>query len=130
LRENIGECLKQAMKDHDKSRGEGKPAADDGEILAILAKMIKQREESAKIYADAGRKELEAEERGEIAVISAFLPRQLDEAETAAAVEKALAELEAASLRDMGKVMARLKELYNGQMDFAKAGAIVRKALQ
>lgn len=149
LREEISENLKTAMKGQDKlklstlrlinaaikdrdiaNRGAGKPAADESEIQALLAKMIKQREESAKLYADAGRAELAAAERSEIAVIAAFLPRQLTEEQISAAVAKALGETEAVSLRDMGRVMAKLKETYSGRMDFAQAGALVRQALQ
>lgn len=149
LREEISENLKTAMKGQDKlklstlrlinaaikdrdiaNRGAGKPAADESEIQALLAKMIKQREESAKLYADAGRAELAAAERSEIAVIAAFLPRQLTEEQISAAVAKALSETEAVSLRDMGRVMAKLKETYSGRMDFAQAGALVRQALQ
>lgn len=123
--------MNAAIKDRDiANRGAGKPAADESEIQALLAKMIKQREESAKLYADAGRAELAAAERSEITVIAAFLPRQLTEEQVSAAVAKALSETEAVSLRDMGRVMAKLKESYSGRMDFAQAGALVRQALQ
>jgi len=149
LREKITEDMKTAMKAQDKARlstlrlinaaikdrdianrGEGKAIADDEQIQAILAKMIKQREESAKLYAEGGRNELADEERKEIAIIMGFLPPQLTDEEVRQAVESAVAETGAASLRDMGKVMAKLKEEYTGRLDFSKAGAIVRQALQ
>lgn len=149
LRDEILENLKTAMKEQDKTRlsalrlvnaaikdrdianrGAGKPPADNAEIQGLLARMIKQREESAQLYQNAGRRELAEAEREEITIIAGFLPRQLSEEETQKAVEKALSDSEAVSLRDMGRVMAQLKERYAGQMDFAKAGALVRKALQ
>jgi len=120
-----------AIKDRDiANRGAGKPPADDSEIQGLLARMIKQREESAGLYAAAGRTEQAAEEHREALIIAAFLPRQFSDEEIQKAVSKALSDNEALSLRDMGRVMAQLKALYAGQMDFAKAGALVRKALQ
>ncbi len=120
-----------AIKDRDiAARGDG----DDngvaaGEILAILARMIKQRQDSAKAYEEGGRLELAEKERDEITVIEEFLPRQLDAAETEAAVRAAIAETGAASIRDMGRVMAALKAKYAGQMDFGKAGGSVKSLL-
>jgi len=131
LRLSTLRLVNAAIKDRDiANRGIGKPVADDAEIQGLLARMIKQREESARLYEEAARTELAAEERQEIAVIAAFLPRQLSDEEMQKAVNKALSDNEALSLRDMGRVMAQLKELYPGQMDFAKAGALIRKALQ
>ena len=104
-------------------------ALSDEEILALLAKMIKQREESAATYQSAGRPELAAGEREEIAVIREFMPRQLSPEETREAVAQAVAATGAASLKDMGKVMAALKERHAGSMDFGKAGAAVKELL-
>ena len=149
LRDDINNALKTAMKDHDKARlstlrlinaavkdrdianrGEGKPAVDDAELQSILAKMIKQREESVKLYNEGGRPELAKAESDEINVIREFLPRQLDDSEVDKAISEALEATSAESLRDMGKVMAWLKERYNGQMDFAKAGSAIREKLK
>ncbi|MCB1430027.1 MAG: GatB/YqeY domain-containing protein [Nitratireductor sp.] len=110
-------------------RGKGKDKADDEEILDILTKMVKQREESSRLYKEGGRADLEAQELEEIEIIREFLPRQLDEAGTAEAVRTAVAETGAASLRDMGKVMAYLKENYRGQLDMGKAGALIKSQL-
>jgi uncharacterized protein YqeY len=91
--------------------------------------MIKQREESAAVYRQGGRPELAENEEAEIAVIRTFMPRQMDEAEMKAALQKVIAETGAASIKDMGKVMAVLKERYAGQMDFSKASAATKDAL-
>lgn len=149
LRDDINNALKTAMKEQDKARlstlrlinaavkdrdianrGEGKAAVDDAELQSILARMIKQREESAKMYDEGGRPELSAAERAEIEIIREFLPRQLDDAEVEKAIADAVEATQAESLRDMGKVMAWLKECYNGQIDFSKVGAIVRERLK
>ena len=111
-------------------RGEGTDAlVSDDDILAILAKMIKQRQESATTYEEAGRLELAEKERAEIEMIEEFLPRQLSEAEVQAVVKKVVAEIGAESIRDMGRVMGTLKSRYAGQMDFGKAGAAVKGLL-
>lgn len=101
----------------------------DGDILGILGKMVKQRQESARAYEEGGRLELAAKELSEIRIIEDFLPRQLSEAETVATVDKAIATVGAESLRDMGKVMADLKGAYAGQMDFGKVGPMVKSRL-
>lgn len=101
----------------------------DGEIAQLLATMIKQRRESIRIYEEAGRLELAQKEADEIAVISEFLPRQLDEDETKTAIKDVIAETGATSVKDMGRVMAVLRERYRGQMDFAKASALVKELL-
>ena len=101
----------------------------DEDVLGLLAKMIKQREESAATYESAGRPELAAGEREEITVIREFMPRQLSPEETREAVAQAIAATGAASLKDMGKVMAALKERHAGSMDFGKAGAAVKELL-
>jgi len=152
LREQIGDALKKAMRDKDKSRlstlrlinaaikdrdialradgGDGGDigVSSDG-ILQILGKMVKQRQESARAYEEGGRLELAEKERSEITVIEDFLPKQLDEAETSAAVEAAIAKTGAESIRDMGKVMGVLKERYTGQMDFGAVGPMVKAKL-
>jgi uncharacterized protein YqeY len=123
--------IQSAIKDRDiANRGTGKDAATDDEILQILQKMVKQREESAKIYEDAGRAELAAQEREEIAVLKDFMPEQLSDAQIQEIIASAIAETGAESPRDMGKVMAYLKEKYAGQMDFAKASAQVKDLLK
>jgi uncharacterized protein YqeY len=119
-----------AIKDRDiAARGAGKGEATDAELLELFAKMIKQREESEKIYADAGRAELAEQEAEEIVIIREFLPVQLSEADMQKAIGEAIAEAGAASVKDMGKVMAALKSRYAGQMDFAKASALVKAKL-
>jgi uncharacterized protein len=119
-----------AIKDRDiAARTGGHDKASDAELLELLAKMIKQREESQKIYAEAGRKELAAQEAEEIAIIREFLPKQLSDADMAAAIDAAIAETGADSVRDMGKVMAVLKSRYAGQMDFGKASGAVKAKL-
>jgi uncharacterized protein YqeY len=108
---------------------EGSDGISDSDIIAILSKMIKQRRESAKVYEEGGRLELAEQELNEITVIEEFLPRQLDEAETAAAVKKVVEETNADSIRDMGKVMGILKSRYTGQMDFGAVGPLVKDRL-
>lgn len=122
--------IQAAVKDKDiEARGAGREAATNDEILALLQKMIKQRQESATIYRENNRPELAANEEGEIAVIQSFLPKQLDEMETKAAIAAAIAETGAAGMKDMGKVIAHLKERFAGQMDFGKASGLVKAAL-
>ena len=120
-----------AIKDRDiAARGEdNQDGVTDAEIRVILAKMIKQREDSARTYDEAGRIELAEGERAEIEVIRAFLPRQLSDTEVQDAVRTAIQETGATSVRDMGKIMGVLKTKYAGQMDFATAGASVKSAL-
>ncbi|WOC16961.1 GatB/YqeY domain-containing protein [Pseudochrobactrum sp. MP213Fo] len=148
LRQEISQALTTAMKAHDKMRtstlrlimaalkdrdiahrGAGKDPVTDDELLAILSKMIKQREESAKMYEEGNRLELAETERAEIAIIKDFLPKQLDDAEIRKICGDAITEIGAEGLRDMGKVMAVLKERYTGQMDFAKASAELKTLL-
>jgi uncharacterized protein YqeY len=119
-----------AIKDRDiAARGAGNGQATDGELLDLLAKMIKQRQESAKIYEDNARPELAAQERAEIGVIEEYLPKQLSEAEIRAAIAETVTAVSATSVKDMGKVMTELKARYAGQMDFGKASAAVKAAL-
>lgn len=121
--------INAALKDKDiEARGAGKTLGED-DVLALLQKMIKSRQESLEIYEKAGRTDLADKEKGEIAVISAYLPQQLSEAETADAVKAAISEVGATSIKDMGKVVAALKAKYTGRMDFGKASAAVKAAL-
>lgn len=148
MRDQLAAALKDAMKAKDAlrlstirlvqaeiktrdiaNRGAGKGDASDEEILQIMAKMVKQREESAKIYEDNARPELAAKERAEIVVVQDFMPRQLSEADVRANVAAAIAEAGASGPKDMGKVMAVLKERYAGQMDFAKASSVLKELL-
>lgn len=123
--------INAAIKDREIAlRGE----ADGGvvgepEILQIMGKMVKQRQESARAYEEGGRLELAEKELAEIGVIQEFLPRQMDQAEIATALDAAVAETGAASIRDVGKVMATLKAKYTGQMDFGAVGALVKARL-
>jgi len=123
--------IQTAIKDRDiANRGLGKDPVSDDDILQILQKMVKQREESAKIYEDAGRAELATQEREEIDVIKGFMPEQLSDEAVQGLIRAAIAESGAQGLRDMGKVMAVLKEKYPGQMDFAKASGTVKDLLK
>ncbi|MGH6889939.1 MAG: GatB/YqeY domain-containing protein [Rhizomicrobium sp.] len=149
LREKFQDALKEAMKARSQRRvstlrmvlsalkereiarrgGEGPSEPDDAEIVSLLGKLVRQREESAMLYERGGRPELAAAEREEIAIIGEFLPRQMSEQEMRAAVEAAVAETGATSIKDMGRVMAALKARHAGQMDFSKAGAVVKDLL-
>jgi uncharacterized protein YqeY len=126
-----------AIKDRDiaarvdeKGRATGRDKIDDTEILALLQKMIKQRRESIETYTQGGRQDLVDQEQAEIEVIEEFLPQQMSEEETKAAVEALVTELGASGLKDMGRTMAALKERFTGQMDFAKASAFVKGLLK
>jgi uncharacterized protein YqeY len=149
LREGFSERLKQAMrtkdgrtvsavrlilavlKDRDIAvRGGGNTAGiDDAEILRMLQGMVKQRHESIALYRQGNRPELAQREEEEIAVIESFLPKQMGEEEIAAAAKAAIAETGAAGVKDMGRVMAALRERHAGVLDMAKAGAIVKQLL-
>lgn len=149
LRERLAAALKDAMKSREAERlstlrlinaaikdrdiafrGEGGEGVVGGaEVLAILGRMVKQRQESARAYEEGGRLELAERELDEIKVIGEFLPRQLSDAEVDAALGKAIAEVGATSIRDMGKVMAALKAKYTGQMDFGAVGPKVKDKL-
>lgn len=118
-----------ALKDRDiEARGQGKEVSG-ADILALLQKMVKSRQESMDIYEKNGRPELAQQEREEIAIIQEFLPKQMSEDEVQAAIKAAIAETGAASVKDMGKVVGALKAKYTGQMDFAKASAAVKGLL-
>ena len=149
MRDQIAAAMKAAMRDKDQTRlstlrlitaaikdrdiaarGEDDSgAADDAAILQLLAKMVKQREESAATYEEAGRLELAERERAEIDVIREFMPQPMSATEIDSAVDAAIGETGAASIRDMGKVMATLKQRYAGRMDFGVAGGRVKAAL-
>ncbi|MGZ5932592.1 MAG: GatB/YqeY domain-containing protein [Rhizomicrobium sp.] len=149
LREQINDSLKEAMKAKDQKRvgtlrlinaalkdrdiaartETSRELLGDDEILSLLAKMIKQREDSIQAYEAGNRPELAAAERDEIAVIRGFMPRQMSPEEAKAAISKVIADVGAASIKDMGKVMAALKERFAGQMDFGKASGAVKEAL-
>ncbi len=123
--------INAAIKDRDIAlRGEGKPeGVDDDAILGILAKMVKQRQDSAQQYEAAERMDLACRERFEIKVIGEFMPKQLSDEEVKAAVQKAVTSVGAESIRDMGRVMGVLKSNYAGQMDFGKAGGTLKQLL-
>lgn len=122
--------VQAAIKDRDiANRGIGKDAVSDDDILQILAKMIKQREESSAIYDKAGRDELARQERDEIAVIKSFMPEEIPESDVRGIIEGVIAETSASGLRDMGKVMGVLKDRYPGRIDFAKASGQIKELL-
>ncbi|MBL8590984.1 MAG: GatB/YqeY domain-containing protein [Methylobacteriaceae bacterium] len=121
--------IQAALKDRDiEARGQGKTVSDD-DILALLQKMVKQRQDSIALYEQGGRKDLADQERAEIAIISEFLPKGMDEAEIAAAIRAAIAETGAAGPKEMGKVIGALKAKYAGRMDFGKVSPAVKAAL-
>ena len=147
LRDDINKALTEAMKAKNEravstlrmvnstlknadieARTTGKPL-DDAAVLSILQKMIKQRQESVEMYKKGGRDDLVKQEEEEIAVISAYLPKQMSEAEMAAAIDAAIAETGAAGMKDMGKVIGILRGKYAGQMDFGKASGVVKAKL-
>ncbi|MET0743997.1 MAG: GatB/YqeY domain-containing protein [Microvirga sp.] len=122
--------IQAALKDKDiELRGTGKGPATEEDILALLQKMIKQRQESIVMYEQGGRAELAQQEREEAEVIGSYLPRQMDEAEIRAAIDAAIAETGAASMKDMGKVVGALRARYAGRMDFGRASGLVKELL-
>ena len=122
--------IQAALKDKDiEARGASKGPISDDEILALLQKMVKQRQESLSIYEANARPELAQGEREEIDVISGFLPKQLGDAETAAAIDAAVASVGASTVKDMGKVIAQLRGEFAGRMDFTKASVLVKDRL-
>lgn len=123
-------AISAAIKDKDiDARGQGKGPLDDAELLAMLQKMVKQREESLGIFEKAGREDLAVVEREEIAILNEFLPQGLSEAEVETAIAGAIASTGAQGAKDMGKVVAALKAQYPGQIDFGKASGRIRAAL-
>ncbi|MFO1097391.1 MAG: GatB/YqeY domain-containing protein [Xanthobacteraceae bacterium] len=148
LRDDINNALKLAMKAHEdrrvstlrmvnstlknadiEARGQGKGPLTDDELKSLLQKMIKQRQESVELYEKGNRPELAAQEREEIAIIAAYLPKQMSDAEAQAAIAAVIKDVGAASMKDMGKVMAALKERHAGEMDFSKASGTVKGLL-
>ena len=149
LRSRVGAALKDAMKARDAQRlatlrlisaaikdrdialrGEGRDeGAGDADVLAILARMVRQRQESVRAYEEGGRLDMAEQERAEIGIVEEFLPRQLGEGEVDAAIDDAVAETGASGVRDMGRVMAQLKGRYAGQMDFGRVGPMVKARL-
>ncbi len=148
LREAINNAVKEAMKARNEralstlrmvnstiknadieARGQGKPPLSDADLLGLLQKMVKQRQESVELYDKGGRSELAAQEREEIAIISAYLPKQMSDDEVKAAVAAIISETGASGIKDMGKVIGALKAKYAGQMDFGKASGVVKAAL-
>jgi uncharacterized protein YqeY len=123
--------ISAAIKDRDiAARSDGNDArVSDEEVLAILVKMVKQRQESARVYEEGNRLDLSERELSEIVIIEEFLPRQLSAEKTEAVIAQAIADTGAESIRDMGKVMGILKSKYTGQIDFGAAGALVKAAL-
>ena len=149
LRDDINKALTEAMKAKNEravstlrmvnstlknadieARGAGKPALGDAEVISALQKMIKQRQESAELYKKGNRPELVKQEEEEIAIISGYLPKQMAEADVAAAIDAAIKDTGAAGMKDMGKVIGVLRGKYAGQMDMAKASAAVKAKLQ
>ncbi len=148
LRDDINTAVKEAMKAKDErklstlrminstiknadieARGQGKGPLGDEDLLGIFQKMIKQRQESVALYEKGGREELAAQEREEIAIIQAYLPKQMSDAEMQTAIAAAIGDTGAAGMKDMGKVIGALKAKYAGQMDFGKASGMVKAAL-
>ena len=149
LREDINNALKEAMKSGDKlkvstfrlmnaaikerdiqGRTAGRDAGvSDDQILEVFVKMVKQRQESLATYEQAGREDLAAQERGEIAIIQSFMPKPLSEDEMKSEIQKTIKDTGAQGMKDMGKVMGALKQRYAGRLDMGKAGAIVRSLL-
>ena len=123
--------ISAAIKDKDIAvRGDGATdPASDADLMSVLAKMVKQRQDSAKVYVEGGRPELADKELAEVRVIEEFLPKALTPAEAEAAVRAAIAATGAASVKDMGRVMAALKAEYAGRMDFGSVGPMVKAAL-
>lgn len=131
LRLSTLRLINAAIKDRDIAlRGQGEDREmSEGEITSVLSRMVKQRQESARAYEEGGRLELVERELAEIAVIEDYLPRQLSDDEVEAAIAEAITELEANSIRDMGRVMNALKAKYTGQMDFGAIGPVVKARL-
>jgi uncharacterized protein YqeY len=146
LRDDINAALKQAMKAGQErrvstlrlinaailereTRGAERTKLNDAEIVDVMQKMVKQRHEALELYEKAGRSELAAKEREEIEIISGYLPKQMSDLEAGEAISALIRELDAATLKDMGRTMAALKDRFAGRMDFSKASAMVKKLL-
>ncbi|MBP5398805.1 MAG: GatB/YqeY domain-containing protein [Alphaproteobacteria bacterium] len=148
LRDEVQNAIKEAMKNHEAeklstarmilagikekdvdARGKGKECAAEADLMSMMQTMIKQRQESAKMYRDGNRPELAEEEELEIKIIEGFLPKQMSDAEVDAAIAAVITELGASSMKDMGAVMAKMREKYAGQMDFGSASGKIKAAL-
>ena len=148
LRENISNAMKEAMKARDERRvstlrlmnaaiqnadieatGQGKQPLNEAELMTLFQKLIKQRQDSAELYDKGGRPELAQKERAEIDIIASYLPKQMSDIEAGAAITAILQELNAQSMKDMGRAMAALRERFAGSMDFAKAGTKIKELL-
>jgi uncharacterized protein YqeY len=148
LRDNINNAMKEAMKARDErrvstlrlmnaaiknadieARGQSKDPLNEAELMALFQKLIKQRQESAELYDKGNRPELAKQEREEIEIISSYLPKQMSDAEAGAAISAIVQEINAQTMKDMGKVMAALRERFAGQMDFGKASARIKELL-
>jgi uncharacterized protein YqeY len=148
VRESLQDAMKSAMKAGEKERlstirlvnaaikdkdiagrEKGVDKISEAEIIDLLAKMVKSRDESVRLYEEGGRPELAAQERAEIAVIREFMPTQMEPAEAEAAIRATIAEMGASGMKDMGRVIATLKERYSGRMDFGKASGVVKTVL-
>jgi uncharacterized protein YqeY len=149
LRDDINKALTEAMKAKNEravstlrmvnstlknadieARGSGKPALGDAEVIGLLQKMIKQRQESVQLYEKGGRADLVKQEQDEIAIIQGYLPKQMSDAEMTAAIDTIIKDTGAASMKDMGKVIGALRGKYAGQMDMGRASAMVKAKLQ
>ena len=148
LRDNINNAMKDAMKARDErrvstlrmmnaaiknadieARGQGKEPLNEADLMSLFQKMIKQRQESADLYDKGARPELAAAERGEIEIITAYLPQQMSDVEAGSAISAVLKEINAETMKDMGRAMAALKERFAGKMDFGKASGKIRELL-
>ncbi len=148
LRDDINKALTEAMKAKNEravstlrmvnstlknadieARGSGKPALGDAEVIGILQKMVKQRQELVELYQKGNRADLVKQEQEEIAIIQGYLPKQMSDADMAAAIDAAIAETGAAGMKDMGKVIGALRAKYAGQMDMGKASGLVKAKL-
>ena len=148
LRDSINSAMKEAMKARDErrvstlrmmnaaiknadieARGQGKEALNEADLMSLFQKMIKQRHESADLYEKGGRAELAAQERAEIEIISSYLPKQMSDVEAGAAISAMLQEINAETMKDMGRAMAALRERFAGKMDFGKASGKIKELL-
>ena len=148
LRDNINNAMKDAMKARDdrrvgtlrmmnaaiknadiEARGQGKEPLNEADLMSLFQKMIKQRQESADLYDKGARPELAAAERGEIEIITAYLPQQMSDVEAGSAISAVLKEINAETMKDMGRAMAALKERFAGKMDFGKASGKIKELL-
>ena len=148
LRENINNAVKEAMKARDErrvgtlrmmnaaiknadiaARGEGKEPLNEADLMSLFQKMIKQRQESAELYDKGARPELAGAERAEIEIITAYLPQQMSDVEAGSAISAVLKEINAETMKDMGRAMAALKERFAGKMDFGKASGKIKELL-